>query len=115
MVPPESWRWGGPGWERRSRSDVVARVVAAEVQAEQPDAMAARWSEVLAVPRVGRTLQLEGSEIRFVHAEDGRGDGVAGLDLEVRDRDHVTSAVRERGLEVTERGVHIGGVVVRLV
>ena len=115
MTPPASWRWAGPGWEGRSRTDVVSRIVAVEVQAEQPEAMAARWAEVLATPRDGLVLELEDSQIRFVRAEDGRGDGVAGFDFEVRNRDHVTSVARERGLPATDGEIRIGGVVVRLV
>jgi hypothetical protein len=115
MTPRESWRWGGPDWQRRSRTDVVTRIAAAEVQAADPDAMAARWAEVLAVPRAGRELLLEDSQIRFVPATDGRGDGVAGLDLEVRNRDHVSAAAARRGLALDEDVVRIGGVAVRLV
>jgi hypothetical protein len=115
MAPRESWRWGGPGWQQRSRTDVVARIVAAEVQAADPDAMASRWAEVLAAPRVGRELRLEDSLIRFVPDVDGRGDGVSGLDLEVRDRDHIARATSKRGLAYRDGEVHIAGVLVRLV
>jgi len=115
MKPRESWRWGGPDWPQRSRTDVVSRIAGATVQAADPDAMAARWAEVLAVPRVGRELELEDGRIRFVRDVDGRGDGVAGFDLEVRDERHVAAAASERGLALRDGEVHVGGVVVRLV
>ncbi|HEV3054489.1 MAG TPA: VOC family protein [Solirubrobacteraceae bacterium] len=42
--PPESWRWGGPEWEQRT---VPGRVAAVTVSAQDPDAVAARWTEVI--------------------------------------------------------------------
>jgi len=115
MKPRESWRWGGPGWQQRTRTDVVARIIAAEVQAVDPDSMAARWAEVLAVPRAGRELQLEDSQIRFVHDTDERGDGVSGLDLEVRDLSHIAETASERGLAYRAGELRVAGVVLRLI
>lgn len=42
--PPGSWRWGGPGWERRSAQGSVA---GARVAVAEHDAVARRWSHVL--------------------------------------------------------------------
>lgn len=84
--PPESWRWAGPNWEQKRRTDSVTAIVGAELQAEDPQAMATRWSQVLARPLdatadgVARIVLDEG-ELRFVPATDGRGDGLAGIDV----------------------------------
>jgi hypothetical protein len=43
-TPPESWRWGGPEWEQRS---VPGRVAAVTVSVQDPDLVAARWTEVV--------------------------------------------------------------------
>ena len=115
MDPPESWRWAGPDWEGRSLTDVVTAIVGAEVQADDPDAMAARWAEVMGLEPTGRELALEGTRIRFVPIEDGRGEGVSGIDLAVRDRDHVLRVASERGLDHTNDRVDVAGVRVRLV
>jgi hypothetical protein len=42
--PPESWRWGGPEWQQRT---VPGRVAAVTVSVEDPDAVAARWNDVV--------------------------------------------------------------------
>ena len=115
MDPPESWRWAGPGWQERSRSDVSTAIVAAEVQADDPAAMAARWAEVLGVAREGDELVLGDTRVRFVRATDGRGDGVAGFDLAVADRHHVEQQVEKRGLSMRDDVIEIAGVKVRLV
>lgn len=59
--PPESWRWGGPGWRRRSAR---LRVAAATIAVADPAAVRERWEAVLGGPTAG---------VRFVadHSEGG--------------------------------------------
>ena len=45
--PPRSWRWGGPAWESRA---APARILGATIAVREPEAVAARWSEVLGAP-----------------------------------------------------------------
>jgi hypothetical protein len=42
--PPQSWRWGGPGWEQRASP---GRIVGATIAVSDPQAVAARWDVVL--------------------------------------------------------------------
>lgn len=81
----DEWGWAGPTWKQNIKTDVVSDILAVEVQAEDPAAMAGRWAEVL-----GRTAQADGQDhrieldegaIRFVQAADGRGEGVSAIDL----------------------------------
>jgi hypothetical protein len=53
--------------------------------------------------------------IRFVSAIDGRGEGLAGIDIAGADRDRVRAAAARRG--VTEQGdrLRIGGVDIGLI
>lgn len=44
--PPESWRWGGPDWERRSAK---AQIAGATIAVAQPVGVAARWQAILDV------------------------------------------------------------------
>jgi hypothetical protein len=115
MDPPASWRWAGPGWQERSRTDVVTALVAAEIQAEDPVAMATRWADVIGAERRDRELVLEDGRIRFVPLRDDRGEGVSGLDIAVRDRAHVERMARERGVAANDGIVEVAGVRVRLV
>jgi hypothetical protein len=86
-VPPASWRWAGPEWQHKRRSRVASQIIGAELQAEQPQAMAARWAEVLDRPckRSGEdsyAIDLEPGAVRFTKPRDGRGEGLAGFDLQ---------------------------------
>ena len=85
--PPESWAWAGPDWAYHATSSVGADLVGAEIQADNPDAVAARWSVVLDRPVTdARTIELDDATVRFVEATDGRGDGLAAIDVLAVDR-----------------------------
>lgn len=82
--PPEGWRWGGPEWEGTAPASVVAGgVTGATVRAVDPDALAARWAEVLGRPVEERAIALDLGELRFV---EGDHDGVEAFHAEVPSR-----------------------------
>ncbi len=84
--PPESWAWAGPDWPYHS-STSVAGMTAAEIQSDDPTALANRWSTVLDRPVTDGSIECDNATIRFVQAADGRGDGLAAIDVFVVDRD----------------------------
>jgi len=84
-VPPESWRWGGPRWPDAVRTDVCTAISGIEIAAWEPATMAARWGAVLdraPEPDGGAwTLGLDDATVRFVAAEQTRGEGFDALTL----------------------------------
>lgn len=75
------WPWAGPVWRDHVRTDVVTDVVAVEIEANDPPAMAARWGLVLGrAVTAGPTIVLDEGEIRFVPAGD-RGEGVTAYEF----------------------------------
>lgn len=119
MVPKERWEWGGPHWRENVRTDTSLGIVGAELQAEDPDAMSARWAQVLDLPREptadGWRIGLDASEIRFVPARDGRGDGLGAFDVKVRDPQAVRSRAKARGAVGADGEVVLCGTRVKLV
>ncbi len=116
-VPPESWRWGGPEWRARVRTDVVRGITNATIQAEDPSRMAARWAEVLGLPAPRgpeAMLRLSPGAIRFVPITDGHGEGVRALGVTATDAERALATARARGLAVSGRSVSVGGVHVEL-
>jgi len=135
--PPASWRWAGPTWASAVPSAVSRAIVGAELQAADPAAMARRWAEVLGrtaqrladtrgdvettsggntgeVPadaRAGEThaIALESGTLRFVPARDGRGEGLAAVDVRVTDAARVRQAARARGLAAADGEITICG------
>jgi catechol 2,3-dioxygenase-like lactoylglutathione lyase family enzyme len=115
MDPPESWRWAGPRWREAVRTDLVRAIAGVEIQAEDPPAMARRWSEVLAQPvRSGEdALEIrlpDGGAIHFVSPRDGRGEGVSGLLVAAADPDGVRRRARERGALREDGAIELCGV-----
>jgi hypothetical protein len=64
-------------------------MTAAELQSEDPERLAQRWSQVIERPVVmrerQRTIALDDATLRFTEASDGRGEGLAGLDVDCAD------------------------------
>ncbi|WP_372786945.1 VOC family protein [Phenylobacterium sp.] len=119
MDPWPRWEWGGPVWRENARTDTSVGIVGAELQGDDPGGMARRWAEVLGRPaeqangawRIG----LDGGEIRFVQAADGRGDGLGRFDVAVRDPAAVRAAAKARGRLADSGDVMLAGTRVRLV
>jgi hypothetical protein len=83
---PREWPWAGRSWRDHAAIDRVADLVAVDVAAEDPDALADRWAGMVGLPiRRPRELRLGTGAVRFVEAGD-RGEGVEALDIRVTDR-----------------------------
>jgi hypothetical protein len=113
MTPPESWLWGGPEWEQHPAAN-ASTILAVDVQSPDPTAMAARWSEVFGRPVHDHTLELDRGTIRFVLETDGRGPGVAAVDLAAPDADAAIAAARRLKLRVDNNEFQICGTTIRL-
>jgi hypothetical protein len=122
MTPATSWRWAGPGWEKRSRTDVVTRIAGVELQTPDPAGLAERWSKLLERPAewdgeatYSIALPDGGGEIRIGPDIDGRGEGVSGVWLETADTAAARRAATARGLEMKDDTVTLCGTRFRLV
>ena len=112
--PPESWRWAGPDWQRRARAEVTAEITSAELQGDDPKAMARRWSEVIESParECGSDrfeIPLERGTLRFVSARDGRGEGLSAFGVHAADRARILRTARTRGALDADGSVRICG------
>lgn len=105
MKPPESWRWGGPSWQQHIRTETTTALAGVEVQAENPQAVANRWAEVLrseAMPaNGGYKIPLDhDTYVRVVPLQDDRGEGISGIDVRLRSGEKLGN-----GREATVGGV----------
>ncbi len=114
------WHPAGPDWKPHVRTDIVSAIVAAELQSPDPDRLAARWSQIAEIPleRDGRgalVMPFDNAALRFVEAVDGRGEGLAGLDLKGEDAEAAFANARAAGLPVADGDIALGGMRFRLV
>jgi len=79
------WEPAGPDWQRARRTNIVRGVVGAELQSPDPERLASRWADILELPVSDDDgalfIRLEGANLHFVEAVDGRGEGLGGIDL----------------------------------
>jgi hypothetical protein len=120
MRPPESWRWAGPDWRAHVRETGAHALVGAELQSPEPAALAARWGEVFARRPSAKSdgtheLALDSGRLRFVPDADGRGEGVGGIEVAVRDARAILARAAERRVAVRGDTVEICGTRIRLV
>ena len=114
------WHPAGPDWKPHVRTDIVSAIVAAELQSPDPDRLAARWSQIAEIPleRDGRgalVMPFDNAALRLVEAVDGRGEGLAGLDLKGGDAEAAFANARAAGLPVEGGVIALGGMRFRLV
>jgi hypothetical protein len=91
--PYGSWRWGGPQWTGRTGVGAAGRLAGITVAVGDPDAVAARWGEVLGVQvgvgegpdggGAGPLLSLDGAEVRFRAAAGESAEGLVEIAMEL--------------------------------
>ncbi len=111
--PMGPWSPAGPDWQQAIRTDLVSAITAAEIQCDDPAAVASRWSEIVEIGRTDRdgvpAIPLENATLRFVPVTDGRGEGLTGIDLACADPDSVRARARTRGVPVEDDHVVLVG------
>ena len=117
--PWQSWRWGGPDWERRAPTDQVRRIVGAGIECVDPARTSARWAEVL-----GRATPVSNGERRMIALEEGMivfspctglvEEGLASVAIDAASPETIIENARARGLRVDGDAVIICGTRFRL-
>lgn len=120
-VPPGSWEGAGEweDWKRFVHTDVTSEIVAVELGAEDPRALAQHWAEILGrqvhEDSRGPTIDLDRGKCRFVQDFDVRQQGVIGFDVSATDPTVVIARARDHGLAASEDSFELCGVTVRVV
>lgn len=113
------WHPAGPDWKPYVRTGTVSAILAAELQSHDPERLARRWSDIAEIPlrRDGRgalILPFDNATLRFVKASDGRGEGLAGLDLKGEAPEAAFAKARAAGLPARDGVIALGGMRFRL-
>jgi hypothetical protein len=108
------WHPAGEHWRAARRTEVACAILAAEIQSPAPAELAARWSAILGRPAESRAdaaaIPLEQGALRFVAAADGRGEGLGGIDIALRDGARARREAARRGRLAAPDRALIGGV-----
>jgi hypothetical protein len=114
LSPDGPWMPAGRNWKPAVRTNIVKAIAAAEIQSPDPAGLASRWSEIVEIPvtrdQHGNTaIKMENATLRFVKDEDGRGEGLAALDLVATDRKAMFANAEKAGKRVSDDTVMICG------
>ncbi len=120
LSPDGPWMPAGRDWKKAVRTHVVRAIAAAEIQSPDPAGLASRWSDIVEIPvtrdeKGNPALKMENATVRFVRDEDGRGEGLGGLDLVAVDRKAMYENAEKRGKRVSDDIVMICGMRMRAV
>jgi hypothetical protein len=103
----------GPHWQQRSAGRNARAITGAVLQSADPRRLARRWAEILRRHALragaGFELELDNARLGFVEALDGRGEGLAGIEIEAADPARIVDAARARGC-LDAGAVIVGGV-----
>lgn len=113
------WYPAGKNWQPYVRTDITNGISAAELQSPDPDRLAKRWSELaeidLSPDAAGNpTIALDNATLRFIEANDGRGEGLGGIDVVAVDREAILNGARQRNTYVNDSEVAVAGLRVYL-
>lgn len=118
-APDGPWEPAGHDWQAARSLSRVTGIRAAEIQCDDPEQVAARWSEIAQIP-VSREadhwrIELDNATLRFVTCSDGRPEGLGGIDVATADRDAVLSAAGGRNAVSAPDQVYLCGMRINLV
>jgi hypothetical protein len=110
--PPESWRWAGPGWRERERNDGLVGLLGVELSAQDPEALAARWAEVLGARAnahgEGLRIGLAGGHLDFVRGD--RDPHISALAVAATGASGIRERAEQRGMLDADGALHLCGV-----
>jgi len=109
-LPPESWRWAGPDWQRHVIKTGAQRVTSTTITSQDPIAMSQRWATVLGtsapVESGTRHIPIKEGALNFVAAQT---DVIAKFGIKMANVQTALQAASSQGLPVQGNTVTICG------
>ena len=113
------WEPAGPDWKDARVLDRVSGIAAAELQCDDPDAVAGRWSEIAEIPLIEESghpvLPLDNATVRFVPCTDSRPEGLGGIDIVAADKAAILTQAKARDAVTGDSQVELCGIRINLV
>lgn len=110
------WEPAGPDWQKSKKLDRVSGILAAELQCEDPEDVAKKWSDIAEIPlEDDLSLALDNASLRFVPCSDGRPEGLGGIDVSAPGRMEILKMAETLGLETNDSQVYLCGMRINLI
>jgi hypothetical protein len=116
--PDGPWEPAGPDWQAARSLARVTGITAAEIQCDNPEQVARRWSDIAQLPVTSQhdqwRIELANAVLRFVPCRDGRPEGLGGIDVASANRDAILQAAQARNAVTAPDQVYLGGLRINL-
>lgn len=113
------WPPAGSNWDSFVNTSRVSSIVGIDLQTDDPSGTAELWSAILSTSTTtdngAPSVRLDDGAVRFHGNRDGRGPGLAGIDVVATDKAAVMAAAAEHQRGTGSDEVTIGGLRIRLV
>ena len=107
--PPESWRWGGPDWQKNAVPGAITGMLA---QSPKPDDMGLKWATILGTAYLEiRRIETRDGHVNFRQSET---PGIPEFHVRVEDKIAALERARALGVSVSETGFDLAGVTFRV-
>ena len=107
------WHPAGPDWQRSRKLERGSGIKAAEIQCDDPETVARRWSEIAEIQLDYSdgiyVMSMDNADVRFVTCADGRPEGLGGIDLIATDKQAILEAAQARGKLTGDEQVNLCG------
>jgi hypothetical protein len=104
------WAPAGPDWQRAKNTELVNGIKTAELQCDDPEAVASRWSAIAEIPLKNElTIELDNASLRFASCSDGRPEGLGGLDLSAPGKERILEVADSLDLRTGDSQVYLCG------
>lgn len=110
------WMPAGPDWQRAKSTERVTGIVAAELQCDHPDEVAARWGGIAEISvNQDCSLTLDNASLRFVPCTDGRPEGLGAIDVSTADKAAILASAQAIGARRGDHQIYLCGMRINLV
>lgn len=110
------WEPAGPDWQRAKQTERVTGIVAAELQCDDPVAVAQKWADIAQISlQPNLTIELANATLRFVACTDGRPEGLGGIDVATVDAPAILAAADAIGAKRSDQQIYLCGMRINLV
>jgi hypothetical protein len=110
-VPPESWRWAGPNWQRHVSKTGAQHVTSTTIASQDPVAMSQRYATVL-----GTNAPVDADSARHIDIKEGvlkfvaaKSDLITGFGIKLPNLQSALNTARNQSLPVHGNTVTICG------
>ena len=104
---------GGLGWEDKVCQDTTIDFTGVELQSDNPLQLAHHWATVTDLPvhmeNQLPSINFNNVTLRFVEAIDGRGAGLGGLDIKIKNKHALLEEAKKRNCFISDDQVDICG------